>query len=162
MRLLGVPVKLSRTPGDPARAPGPALGADTEAVLAGLGYAADEIARLIGGRRGRRAAESEVARELHGVSEAFYEPLGGGRFRSTEHTAGPWDPASQHAGPPAALLGRALERCDAARGHAARADHVRDPRAGTCAEVEVEARVVRPGRTVQLLEATLSAGGRPR
>ena len=35
VRLLGVPVKLSRTPGDPARAPGPALGADTEAVLRG-------------------------------------------------------------------------------------------------------------------------------
>jgi alpha-methylacyl-CoA racemase len=46
VRLLGVPVKLSRTPGDPARAPGPALGADTDAVLAGLGYSGEEIARL--------------------------------------------------------------------------------------------------------------------
>src|SRR4051812_25263300 len=43
VRLLGVPVKLSRTPGDPARAPGPALGADTEAVLAEAGYGAGEI-----------------------------------------------------------------------------------------------------------------------
>jgi crotonobetainyl-CoA:carnitine CoA-transferase CaiB-like acyl-CoA transferase len=47
VRQLGVPVKLSRTPGDPARAPGPALGQDTEAVLAGLGYAPEEIARLV-------------------------------------------------------------------------------------------------------------------
>src|SRR3954464_422161 len=31
VRLLGVPVKLSRTPGDAARAPGPALGQDTDA-----------------------------------------------------------------------------------------------------------------------------------
>jgi hypothetical protein len=95
------------------------------------------------------------------VSEAFYEPLGGGRFRSTDHTAGPWDVRSQHAGPPAALLGRALEATD--------------PRPGTLlarvtfeilgpvpvAEVEVESRIVRPGRTVELLEAQLSAGGRP-
>ena len=47
VRLLGVPVKLSRTPGDPRRAPGPALGQDTEAVLAALGYAAEEIAGLV-------------------------------------------------------------------------------------------------------------------
>ena len=66
------------------------------------------------------------------MSEAFYEPLGGGRFASTAHTAGPWDPASQHAGPPAALLGRALERCDPRAGHAAGARLVRDPRARAC------------------------------
>jgi alpha-methylacyl-CoA racemase len=47
VRLLGVPVKLSRTPGDPRRAPGPALGQDTQAVLSALGYAAEEIARLV-------------------------------------------------------------------------------------------------------------------
>jgi alpha-methylacyl-CoA racemase len=47
VRLLGVPVKLSRTPGDPRRAPGPSLGQDTEAVLSALGYGAEEIARLV-------------------------------------------------------------------------------------------------------------------
>ena len=67
VRLLGVPVKLSRTPGDPRRAPGPALGQDTEAVLAALGYAAEEIARLVesgavAGRGGR-----ERARLVHGM-----------------------------------------------------------------------------------------------
>jgi crotonobetainyl-CoA:carnitine CoA-transferase CaiB-like acyl-CoA transferase len=46
VRLLGVPVKLSRTPGDPARAPGPALGADTDAVLAAAGYAPEEVEAL--------------------------------------------------------------------------------------------------------------------
>jgi len=47
VRLLGVPVKLSRTPGDPRRAPGPVLGQDTEEVLAALGYTDEEIARLL-------------------------------------------------------------------------------------------------------------------
>jgi alpha-methylacyl-CoA racemase len=47
VRLLGVPVKLSRTPGDPARAPGPVLGADTEAVLAEAGYDEREIETLM-------------------------------------------------------------------------------------------------------------------
>ena len=46
VRLLGVPIKLSRTPGDPARAPGPALGEHTEQVLREAGYAAEEIASL--------------------------------------------------------------------------------------------------------------------
>jgi hypothetical protein len=40
---------------------------------------------------------------------AFYSRVAEDRFESTAHTAGPWDPRSQHAGPPAALLGRAIE-----------------------------------------------------
>jgi alpha-methylacyl-CoA racemase len=46
VRLLGTPVKLSRTPADPARAGGPALGADTDAVLAEAGYDPAEIGAL--------------------------------------------------------------------------------------------------------------------
>ena len=45
VRLLGVPVKLSRTPGAPA-GPGPALGEHTREVLAGLGYGAEQIDAL--------------------------------------------------------------------------------------------------------------------
>ena len=45
VRLLGPPVGLSRTPPDGTR-PGPALGADTDAVLAALGYDAVAVERL--------------------------------------------------------------------------------------------------------------------
>jgi alpha-methylacyl-CoA racemase len=45
VKLLGVPVKLSRTPGAPA-GPGPSLGEHTDEVLAGLGYSREEIAAL--------------------------------------------------------------------------------------------------------------------
>jgi crotonobetainyl-CoA:carnitine CoA-transferase CaiB-like acyl-CoA transferase len=45
-RLLGTPVKLSRTPAEPTRAGGPAIGADSDAVLAAAGYTPDEIAAL--------------------------------------------------------------------------------------------------------------------
>ena len=47
VRLLGVPVKLSRTPGDPNRRPGPSLGEHTHALLAAAGYSDEEVAALV-------------------------------------------------------------------------------------------------------------------
>ena len=47
VRQLGVPVKLSRTPGDPRRLPGPGLGEHTETVLRDAGYDDEQIAELI-------------------------------------------------------------------------------------------------------------------
>ena len=93
---------------------------------------------------------------------SFYEPLGtdGTRWRATTHTTGPWDPRFQHGGPPSALLGRAVERC------APRADTVvarvtvEILGAVPVGELDLTARVTRPGRSVELVEATLSAQGR--
>jgi hypothetical protein len=94
------------------------------------------------------------------VTDAFFEPLGDGRFRATEHTGGPWDPALQHGGPPSALLARAAEQCDRAwPAHVARitVDILGPVPVG---EVELSARVRRTGRSVELVEAELAAGGR--
>jgi crotonobetainyl-CoA:carnitine CoA-transferase CaiB-like acyl-CoA transferase len=49
MRAPGLPIRLSDTPGG-IRTPPPALGRDTDAVLAGLGFGPAEIARLRGAR----------------------------------------------------------------------------------------------------------------
>jgi alpha-methylacyl-CoA racemase len=46
VRLLGAPIKLSRTPADTNRKPGPALGEQTDAVLRGLGYDEAQVAAL--------------------------------------------------------------------------------------------------------------------
>ena len=46
IRQLGVPVKMSRTPGDPTR-PAPAFGEHTDAVLAEAGYSEQEIAAML-------------------------------------------------------------------------------------------------------------------
>jgi crotonobetainyl-CoA:carnitine CoA-transferase CaiB-like acyl-CoA transferase len=46
VRLLGAPFKLSRTPADPARAPGPGLGDHTDEVLTAAGFTSEEIAAL--------------------------------------------------------------------------------------------------------------------
>ncbi len=46
VRQVGVPVKLGRTPGDPAQRPGPELGEHTDALLAQAGYSEEDIAAL--------------------------------------------------------------------------------------------------------------------
>ena len=91
--------------------------------------------------------------------EAFYEAAGEG-FDSTVLTRGPWDGASQHAGPPAALLGREIEMCagigeGVAHRHVARVTF-EILRPVPIARLRVEAEVVRPGRRVDMVEATLS------
>jgi alpha-methylacyl-CoA racemase len=47
VKLLGLPFKLTRTPGDPSRAPGPGLGQHTREVLAEAGYASAEVDALL-------------------------------------------------------------------------------------------------------------------
>jgi alpha-methylacyl-CoA racemase len=47
VRLLGLPFKLSRTPGDPGRAPGPILGEHTREVLGAAGYTSAEVDALL-------------------------------------------------------------------------------------------------------------------
>jgi alpha-methylacyl-CoA racemase len=47
VRQLGIPVKLTRTPGEHARLPGPALGEHTEEVLVAAGYSPEQVAELM-------------------------------------------------------------------------------------------------------------------
>jgi hypothetical protein len=89
------------------------------------------------------------------VPDAFYEPAGE-RFAATELTRGPWDPDAQHAGPPAALLGRQLERL--AGGEEFQLARLTFEILGPVpiGMVAIEARIARPGRRVQLVEADLA------
>jgi hypothetical protein len=88
------------------------------------------------------------------VPDAFYVP-DGDRFAATELTRGPWDEGSQHAGPPCALLGRSLDRA----GGLEQAQLVRVTyeilRPVPIARLTTEAKVVRPGRSVELIEGAL-------
>lgn len=91
---------------------------------------------------------------------SFFQSLGEGHFLATRHTTGPWDAGAQHAGPPSALLARAVEQV-------APRDDVMVARmtveilgAVPVAELHLSARLTRPGRSVELVEASLSAAGR--
>jgi len=95
------------------------------------------------------------------VADAFYEP-DGDWFRATELTRGPWDPGAQHGGPPTALLGREIERLGGGRigadGPPAFVGRVTFElvRPVPIARLRTSAEIVRPGRSVELVEATLS------
>jgi hypothetical protein len=105
---------------------------------------------------------SELQSQPHGgPTEAFFVPLDGppGHFSATPHTGGPWAAELQHAGPPTALLARELLRVAPRERFAARLTfELLGPI--PVADVEVSAAIERPGRSVDLGAATLSAGGR--
>ena len=94
------------------------------------------------------------------MAESFYLPAGDDRWLATVHTAGPWDAGAQHGGPPSALLGRAMERCQPREDMIFARFTCEILGAIPVGELSVAARLARPGRSVELLEATMSAGGR--
>jgi Thioesterase-like superfamily len=99
------------------------------------------------------------------VSEAsgpFYE-FSDGSYLPSELTRGPWDPEAQHAGPPAALIGREIEGLNGGRLGGGEGDPAQVGRITyeilrpvPIAPLRVEAEVVRGGRSVELVEAALS------
>lgn len=87
------------------------------------------------------------------MGEAFFERIDDDRYASQEHTRGPWSADSQHAGPPAALLGSRLQ--EALDGFLARVTF-EILRPVPIAELTTAVEVVRPGRKVALAEGVLS------
>lgn len=82
----------------------------------------------------------------------------GARFVATVSTRGPWSPAHQHGGPPAALCARALEQLAGETALLARMtfDFLQPV---PIAPLSVKTEVVRTGRKVQRLRAILLDGG---
>jgi hypothetical protein len=76
----------------------------------------------------------------------------------SELTRGPWDPGAMHGGPPAALLARAVERCDPGPASFVSRLTVELLRPVPLVPLTVSARTLRPGKMVHWIEAILSAG----
>ena len=85
---------------------------------------------------------------------AFYE-RDGDAFVPSELTRGPCDPGAQHAGPPAALLGRAVEGPDSLIGRIT----IEVLRPVPLTPLAVASDVIRPGRNVELVEAMMTEAG---
>jgi hypothetical protein len=99
------------------------------------------------------------------MPESFFEP-DGDAYIATEATRGPWDPGAQHAGPPAALIGREVERLGGGRMGSSEGPRAQIGRITyeilrpvPIARLRVEAEIVRPGRRVEMFTATLTDDG---
>jgi Thioesterase-like superfamily len=101
------------------------------------------------------------ASETMPPNEAFYTDLGDGRYASAHATAGPWSPKTQHAGPPSALLGRALERHAPREGFRIARVTLELPRPVPVGDLRIEVRTVRTGGRTELLEGEITANGEP-
>jgi acyl-Coa thioesterase superfamily protein/acyl-CoA thioesterase superfamily protein len=89
------------------------------------------------------------------VPPAAFFVADGDRYVPTELTRGPWDAGSQHAGPPAALIGRAVAGLDGGAEREVGRITYEILRPVPIAPLRVDVEVARPGRTVELVEATL-------
>lgn len=94
---------------------------------------------------------------------AYFERLGADRFRPTEHVSGAWNESTQHIGPALGLLVHAIESDLASR----RDDPMLVSRLSyellgviPMDAVDVAVEVIRPGRTIELVEVTYSHEGR--
>lgn len=94
------------------------------------------------------------------ATDAFFVPDGEG-FVATDWTRGPWSAQHQHAGPPAALLARAIERLVVDEGFTVTRMTLELLSAVPIAPLAIITSPLRVGRTVQRIDATLVADGRP-
>ena len=91
---------------------------------------------------------------------SYYEQVGPGRYRPTEHVQGAWNDHEQHMGPVSGLLAHAIDR------HEPRPElqlgRVSYEILGLIPlqESTVEVHTRRAGRTIELVEASLQVGGR--
>ena len=95
---------------------------------------------------------------------AYFERLSDGAFRATDAVQGAWNTSEQHIAPSIGLLAHLVEvHRDARRDDGLVLGRVSYDILGVLPidVVEVEIRVLRPGRTIELVEATLSHDGRP-
>jgi acyl-CoA thioesterase superfamily protein/acyl-Coa thioesterase superfamily protein len=113
------------------------------------------------GARARRAGGGVRLRvESEMTAEAYFERIDAETFLATHATESPWDERLQHGSPPTALLARAM--LDTHPRDDMRLARITAEFLGPIprAEVRVRTRVLRPGKRIELLEASLESGGR--
>ena len=89
---------------------------------------------------------------------SYYEPAGEGRYKPTTHAGGAWDPEEQHFSPLGGLIVHAIDRFVAERGDRGLVlSRVSFDILGRLAldECEIRVETMRPGRTIELVEAVV-------
>lgn len=99
-----------------------------------------------------------------GPVTSYFERVSGNVYRPTVHVGGAWDPAEQHFSPLGGLIVHAIDRHRSGRPDGGLLlSRISFDILGRLATEDVDIRVatVRPGRTIELIEATASIAGRP-
>jgi hypothetical protein len=100
----------------------------------------------------------------HPPADGYFIRLDEHRYRPTDATSGAWNPAEQHISPMNGLIVHAMERFCAERGTDDTAlSRISIDILGTLPlePFDLRIEVVRPGRTIELLEAVVTSGKRP-
>jgi hypothetical protein len=92
------------------------------------------------------------------MEDAVFIPEGD-VFMPTEHAAGPWDPGALHGGASAALLARAIEAVEPERDMFVSRITAEFMRPVPMAPLKLATEIIRPGKKIQLVQASLQAGG---
>ncbi|WP_323961643.1 thioesterase family protein [Arthrobacter sp. JZ12] len=94
------------------------------------------------------------------MADSYYRNLGGGRFEATIHAQGAWNTHEQHMAPASGLIAHCLELFQPRKD--LRIARISYEILGLIPldTIEVTAQMVRPGRTIELLEAEMNHGGR--
>lgn len=97
---------------------------------------------------------------MSGETEPYYRDLGNGRFAATVHTQGAWNPREQHMGPVSGILVHSLEKFQPRED--LRMARVSYDILGLIpdGEFKIVTSMLRPGRTIELVQAELVSGGR--
>ncbi|WP_104087502.1 thioesterase family protein [Arthrobacter sp. GMC3] len=103
----------------------------------------------------------DTTTKTHVDVESYYRHLGGNRFASTGHAQGAWNTHEQHMAPVTGIMVRALE--DFAPREGMRLARFNFDILGLipAGAFTIETTVLRPGKTIELLQAELVADGRP-
>lgn len=93
---------------------------------------------------------------------SYFERIDDRRYKPTPHAGGAWDPDEQHFSPLGGLVAHAVEEYAAAAGHGLLVSRISYDILGRLAldECEIEVETIRPGRTIELVEAVVRIGGR--
>jgi hypothetical protein len=92
------------------------------------------------------------------LTDSIFEPTGDGRFVATEAALSPWSDQTLHGGPPAMLLAREIESLPSDVTMFVGRLTIELLRPVGRVPLAVTSRMVRPGRKVQLVEASLWSG----
>ncbi|MBB3036529.1 thioesterase family protein [Hoyosella altamirensis] len=100
---------------------------------------------------------------MHDDTDCYFTRIDEHRYRPTERTGGAWSPTEQHISPVIGVMIHEVERFIAKR----EPDNLAITRISvdilgvlSIEDFDIHVDVIRPGKTIELLEATVTAGGR--